>query len=56
MRRVCLYIPLYMYLNNKGYTIYHYNYERMYDSLPDGYDIVTPAIAYKNKMAINEKI
>jgi len=34
-------------------VVYHYNYERMHDSLSDGNNIVTPAMAYKNKMEVN---
>ena len=33
-------------------VVYHYNYERMHDSLSSGDDVVTPAMAYKAKMVV----
>jgi len=33
-------------------SLYHYGYDRMHNLLPDNDNIVTHAIAYKNKMII----
>ncbi len=33
-------------------VVYHYNHERMHESLSDGDNIVIPTMAYKNKMVV----